>query len=100
VLINGAAIARAPKFKAFAMGISRSTVRSMRLYSICNPMNCVQPRNSTQSICLGDPPGGSVRDTIITFLNILIRLVGINQCIWLDSGQMTGKRKLRESKGT
>jgi hypothetical protein len=27
---------------------SRSTARPMRLYSICNPMNCVQPRNSAR----------------------------------------------------
>ncbi len=35
-----------PMFNSWAIGISsRSTVRSIRLYSICNPMNGDQPRN-------------------------------------------------------
>src|SRR3977135_687559 len=41
--------ASTPRFKAFAMGTSsRSTVRSIRLYSTCNPVNCVQPRSSAR----------------------------------------------------
>src|SRR6266511_1491066 len=35
-----------PRFSALAIGISsRSTVRSIKLYSICNPMKGAQPRN-------------------------------------------------------
>src|SRR5882762_2763185 len=66
--------ARTPKFKALAMGISsRSTVRSIRLYSSCSPINRVQPRSSARG--LGDPPGGSVRDADVKSLALANQIV-------------------------
>ena len=49
---------------------SRSTVRSTRLYSICNPDAelCPASKLGQSKVCLGDPPCGSVRDPDVKYL--------------------------------
>src|SRR5260370_39648464 len=52
---------------------SPSTVRSTRLYSICSPL-CAASEPG-QSICLSDPPRGSIRDADVENLALANNIV-------------------------
>src|SRR5580693_5824214 len=65
-----------PRFRAFAIGTSsRSTVRSIRLYSTCKPVKGDHPRSWASVFAWADPPGRGIRNSDVEHLTLANQVI-------------------------